>query len=229
VRSERHPSSTELYADGPHAATRQFEIGDADLGTERGVTTDLGLRFETDRASGEIRAFASRYDGYIYLSPTGEVADELPVYQYLQRDARFRGLELEAELPLGAGSGFTLGLTGDYVRGELEDGGNLPRIPPLRLGARLAWERGALGAGVGLERYFEQDEVTANELPTDAFTLLEADLRYRPQWGKADAVLFLRGSNLLDEDARVHSSPLRDELPLPGRSLTAGVRVGFGR
>ncbi len=229
VRSERHPSSTELYADGPHAATRQFEVGDADLRTERGVTADVGLRLGGSAVTGEIRAFASRYDGYIYLSPTGEEEDGLPVFQYLQRDADFWGLEFEAELPLGDGSGFTLGFTGDYVRGELRDGGNLPRIPPLRLGAKLAWERGDFGASVGLDHYFEQDEVTASELPTDSFTLLEADLRYRPRWGRADTVLFLRGSNLLDEDARVHSSPLKDELPLPGRSLTAGVRIGFGR
>lgn len=229
VRSERHPSATELYADGPHAATRQFEVGDVDLRTERGVTADLGLRLGSGAVTGEVRAFASRYDGYIYLSPTGAEEDGLPVFQYLQRDADFWGLELEAELPLGEDSGFTLGFTGDYVRGELRDGGNLPRIPPLRLGARLAWERGDLGASLGLEHYFEQDKVTVNELPTDSFTLLEADLRYRPRWGGADTVLFLRGSNLLDEDARVHSSPLKDELPLPGRSLTAGVRIAFGR
>jgi iron complex outermembrane receptor protein len=229
VRSERHPSATELYADGPHAATRQFEVGDANLGTERGVTADLGLRLEAGGVNGEIRAFASRYDGYIYLSPTGEELDELPVFQYLQRDARFWGLEFDAELPLGEDSGFTLGFTGDYVRGELEDGGDLPRIPPLRLGTTLGWERGALGASVGLEHYFEQDRVSGSELPTDAFTLLEADLTYRPRWGSTDTVLFLRGSNLLDEDARVHSSPLKDELPLPGRSLAAGIRIGFGR
>lgn len=229
VRSERHPSSTELYADGPHAATRQFEVGDAGLKTERGVTADLGLRLESAGASGEIRAFSSRYDGYIFLSPTGAEEDGLPVYRFLQREARFWGLEAEASLPLGADSGFTLGLSGDYVRGELDAGGNLPRIPPLRLGAKLAWERGALGASVDVERYFEQDEVTDNELATDGFTLLDAELRFRPAWGAADAVVFLRGSNLLDEEARVHSSPLKDELPLPGRSLSAGIRLAFGR
>lgn len=229
VRSERHPSSTELYADGPHAATRQYEIGDGGLDTERGVTGDLGLRVEAGGASGEIRVFASRYDGYIFLSPTGAEEDGLPVYQFLQRDARFRGLEAEASLPLGAGSGLTLGLSGDYVRGELDAGGDLPRMPPLRLGVSLSLERGAFGADVEAERYFEQDRVTEGELPTDAFTLVAASLRYRPDWAGRDVVLFLRGSNLLDEDARVHSSPLKDELPLPGRSLSAGLRIGFGR
>lgn len=41
------------------------------------------------------------------------------------------------------------------------------------------------------------------------------------------ALLFIRGSNLLDEDARRHASPLKDHAPLPGRSLGAGVRFEF--
>ncbi len=136
--SERHPSATELYADGPHVATQQFEVGDPDLDTERGVTGELGLRFGGEMLSGELRAFASRYHDYIFLSPTGAEEDELPVYQYLQQDARFEGLEAELEIPLGTGP-LTLGLTGEYLRGRLEDGGDLPRMPPFGLGARLAY------------------------------------------------------------------------------------------
>jgi iron complex outermembrane recepter protein len=229
VRSERHPSATELYADGPHAATRQFEIGDPDLSTERAVTADLGLRASAGVVTGEIRAFVSRYDGYIYLSPTGEEEDELPVFEYLQRDARFYGVEAEFELPLGTDSGFALTLSGDYVRGKLDRGGDLPRIPPLRLGARLGWTGGPFSTSLSAQHHFEQDQVSSSELPTDSYTLVDAELAWRPGWNRNNAVLFLRGRNLLDEDARVHSSPLKDDLPLPGRSLTAGLRIGFGR
>ena len=41
-------------------------------------------------------------------------------------------------------------------------------------------------------------------------------------------MLFLRATNLLDEDVRLHSSPLKDEVPLPGRSLSVGLRYSFG-
>lgn len=229
VRSERHPSATELYADGPHAATRQFEIGDASLRTERAVTADLGLRASAGTVSGEIRAFASRYDGYIFLSPTGEQLDELPVFEFLQRDARFYGVEAELELPLGTDSGFALTLSGDYVRGRLDSGGDLPRIPPLRLGARLGWAGGPLNASLSAQHHFGQDRISSSELPTDSYTLVDAELAWRPGRDRRGAVLFLRGRNLLDEDARMHSSPLKDDLPLPGRSLAAGLRLAFGR
>jgi iron complex outermembrane receptor protein len=39
--------------------------------------------------------------------------------------------------------------------------------------------------------------------------------------------VFLRGSNLLDEDARQHASPLKDIAPLPGRSFHLGARAEF--
>jgi len=39
--------------------------------------------------------------------------------------------------------------------------------------------------------------------------------------------LFIRGANLLNEEARRHTSFLKDRAPLPGRSGLVGVRVNF--
>ena len=226
-RSERHPSATELYANGPHVATQQFEIGDPDLDTERGITAEAGLRFDGDNVAGELRVFASRYDDYIFLSPTGAEADGLPVFAYRQQDSRFEGLEVEFEFPLGDGP-LSLALTGEYVRGRLDEDGDLPRMPPLGLGARLAYDDGRWSAGLVVNHHFKQDKLAELELPTDAYTMLDADLLFRPDWMGNGMMLFLRARNLLDEDARMHTSPLKDQLPLPGRSIGAGIRISFG-
>ena len=106
--------------------------------------------------------------------------------------------------------------------------GNLPRIPPLRIGAELAYARGAFGAALSARHSFEQDRVATGELPTDGYTLLDAGFTWRAPWGEGETLVFVRATNLLDEDARVHSSPLKDEVPLAGRSLAAGLRVSFG-
>ncbi len=225
--SDRHPSATELYADGPHVATQQFEVGDPDLDTERGVTAEAGLRLEGTGFTGELRVFASRYHDFIYLAPTGAEEDELPVFAYRQRDSRFEGVEAEFEIPFGD-SPVTLALTGEYLRGRLEGGDDLPRMPPLGLGARLGYDDGRWAASLTVTHHFEQDEVAAFELPTDAYTLLDADLVFRPDWLGDGVTLFLRGRNLADEDARLHTSPLKDQLPLPGRSIGAGIRMTFG-
>ena len=39
--------------------------------------------------------------------------------------------------------------------------------------------------------------------------------------------LFLDGTNLLDEEARAHTSFLKDVAPLPGRGFAFGVRTFF--
>lgn len=227
ARTERHPSATELYAFGPHAATGQFEVGNAGFRSERGLQADVGLRLESGTLGAELRAFASAYHGYLFLSPTGEVVEDLPVFEYLQDDASFRGIEVTATWTPG-NSGWSFGLTADAVRGSLGDGGDLPRMPPLRLGAEIAWQRDVLHAAVSARHSFGQDQVAGYELPTDAYTMLDAEFAWQPGWGGAGTRVFLRATNLLDEDARVHSSPLKDEVPLPGRSLAAGLRLSFG-
>lgn len=226
-RSERQPSATELYADGPHAATQQFEIGTPDLDTERGVTAEAGVRFQGESVSGEVRAFASRYHDFIYLAPTGGEIDGLPVFVYRQRNSRFEGIEAEVEIPVGD-TRLTVTLTGEYLRGRLEGGEDLPRMPPLGLGAKLGYDDGRWAASLALSHHFEQDEVAPLELPTDAYTMLDADVVFRPDWLRNGVTLFLRGRNLLDEDARLHTSPLKDQVPLPGRSIGAGIRMSFG-
>ena len=71
----------------------------------------------------------------------------------------------------------------------------------------------------------DQDDVAANELPTEGYTLLNAGISYT--FAQSGVYLFLRGTNLLDEEIRQHTSPLKDLVPLPGRSIHAGLRYEF--
>jgi len=227
--TERHPTSTELYADGPHLAVQRFELGDAALGTELARTADLALRSGFDGWQANVSLFLSDYRDFIYARATGMIEDDLPVVAFTTTDARFSGAEFELRTPnVESGAGrVSARLFGDYVRAEDGAGEPLPQVPPLRLGAALGLERGRLQLGVEALWHDAQDRLAVNELPTDGFTLLSADLAYRlPAWGRG-MLWFVRGSNLLDEDARRHVSPLKDRAPLAGRSVSAGVRLEF--
>ena len=57
--------------------------------------------------------------------------------------------------------------------------------------------------------------------------MLGAGLGYHGSFNEADFLLYLKGSNLLDEKARQHTSFIKDEVLLPGRNLTVGVRLEF--
>jgi iron complex outermembrane receptor protein len=45
--------------------------------------------------------------------------------------------------------------------------------------------------------------------------------------GGPELSVFLKGNNLLDEDARRHTSLVKDIAPLPGRNYQVGVRALF--
>jgi iron complex outermembrane receptor protein len=228
--TQRHPTSTELYADGAHIAIQRFEIGDATLRPEHAITVDASLRHQSERWSASFTAYRSAYRDYIYASLTGDIEDDLPVAVYVQRDAEFAGFEAEVELPelSIAGGSLSTKLVADTVRAKFDgSGGDLPQIPPLRVGAEARYSRGIWSAGVSAHRYSDQKRIADNELPTDGYTMLDADASWSLAVGARRLLTYLRADNLLDEDARRHTSPLKERAPLPGRSIGAGIRLEF--
>jgi len=108
-------------------------------------------------------------------------------------------------------------------------GRRLPLVvaPPLRFGASLHYDQDRYHLGLEAFYHDTQDRLAANELPTESYTLVEANASYRLPVGGSSVFLFLKGTNLLDEDARQHTSPLKDIVPLPGRSWHFGARAEF--
>jgi iron complex outermembrane receptor protein len=230
ARSERAPNAQELFADGPHAATRSYEIGDPGLGTERAVGLDLSLRRRTGPVTGALTVFTTDFSGYIFEQATGREEDGLDEYEYVQRDARFRGAELELTVHLHEATGqlADLRFMADTVRADNRDSGRpLPRITPTRVGAGLDLQRGDLGLTVDVRHGFEQDRTAPGETVSPAYTTVGASVVWRLRLFGSSAELFVRGTNLTDETVRVHTSFLKDVAPLAGRDLTAGVRLSF--
>jgi iron complex outermembrane receptor protein len=162
-RTERAPNDVELFADGPHLATQQFEIGDPSLNSETGLSLEGSARWEAGPLEVGLAVYRFAFDDFIYLDPTGAEEDGLPVFQATQADATFTGGELTAELDLGNALGVDWRLDGsaDIVRGKLDDGGNLPRIPPVSAMLSIEGEVGIVSARL------EARWATSNSPPTD--------------------------------------------------------------
>jgi iron complex outermembrane receptor protein len=230
--AERLPVAEELYANGPHLASGAIEVGDPSLGVETSQHFDVGLRKTGDGLTWAITAFVTNYDAFIYLSDTGVVdpIENLPIFDFVQQDAQFLGLEAELFTPIAQmGSGeLDLRLFADFVDAELDNGENVPRIPPLRYGARLSYHSDRFVAGLEAALYDDQTDIAPFEEPTEGYTLLSADLSWALTAGEGmDLSLFLRGTNLLDEEARRHTSLVKDSAPLPGMNVAFGVRAMF--
>ena len=220
------------------------------------VSTNLDITFRKFTGSWGYSAsfFYNQADDYIFQTSTGLIAlseheehgeheeeelegeheehrhdehgDEegLPIYYFQQADADIWGFEAETYVDLTD----TLRLTvfGDYIRAEVE-GDNLPRTPPMRFGSELSYVNDGLSADVGFTWYDDQNEVASFETTTDGYTLVNASVQYEFGSQGIDWVVFARGENLTDEEARVHTSFLKDQAPLPGRNFTMGVRALF--
>ncbi|TCT23568.1 TonB-dependent receptor [Thermomonas haemolytica] len=235
-RAERAPVEEELFSDGPHIATLAYEIGNAGLRKEAANQLELGLQYQADWVEAKVSAYYNRFDNFIYLADTGntwyweEGDQDLPVRQWTQANARFRGLEGEASFHLARNDSgdWDLRVFGDTVRATLANGGgNLPRIAPARLGAQLRWQHENWRAALGATRTSRQNDVAANETPTAGYTLVDAHLSRHFDSGNLSWELFADGSNLTNQVARVHTSFLKDQVMLPGRSVGFGVRVFF--
>ncbi len=230
--AERLPGTEELYSNGPHLATHTIEIGDPTLVAERSRHIDIGIRRTGDALTWAVTAFTTDYADYIYLDDTGVVdpGEMLPIFAFTQADARLRGVEAELALPIAEVRAGQVGIRifADTVDGELDSGSHLPQMPPRRFGARLQYEGMRIAAGLEASRYADQDRIAEHETPTSGYTMLNADLQWTLGEDRGTSYqLFLRGTNLLDEDARRHTSFLKDELPLPGRNYSAGFRARF--
>ena len=228
-RAERAPSAEELFAEGTHVATSTYEIGDPFLDTEQADRIEIGAHLHGERFEGRAAIYQTRFDDFIFLAETGLEIDELPVRLWTQADADFRGWEIEGTVTLAEAANGTWTLRGfaDGVTGELDAGGNLPRIAPGRFGLDLGWTLDAWRAGLGAVRYQSQDDVAEGETRTAGYTLVNAQVAYHWDTQTFGWEAYLQGSNLTDEEARVHTSFLKDVAPLMGRNLTAGLRVFF--
>ena len=228
--SSRAPVIEELFSNGPHLATQSFEVGDPGLGAERATNLSATLSRNTERFAFHATAYRNGFANFIYQQWTGEEEDELPVAVYVQDDASFVGLDLAVEykwLEFANGE-VSLRLMYDLVDAELDisGNGNMPRLPPSRIGLGIDGDWGDLTTSLDYRRMADSDDVAVNELPTDGWTDVRAYIGYRLPAAEGLEV-FLQGRNLTDEEQREHVSAIKDLAPLPGRTLEAGVRIRF--
>jgi iron complex outermembrane receptor protein len=82
--------------------------------------------------------------------------------------------------------------------------------------------------GVEAPRYDKQTDTASFEEATAGYTMADADFRWRIERARGMPLdLFVKASNLSDEEARKHTSFVKDVAPLPGRNYAVGVRTSW--
>ncbi len=229
--NERAPSYFELYANGPHIATGQFEVGNTNFKKERSNGIDAQIRWKDAKNSLNLGAYYTRFSNFIGLFDTGtefeiEPGEFLPISEFRAVPATFKGLEADGRFNLV--DNLDLTVRGDYVHArDTRNNDYLPRISPLRLGAGLQYALNGFSARLDVLRAFNQNNTAENELATDGYTNVTALLAYKLPV-KFNVELFAKANNLLNEEIREHTSFLKDIAPAAGeRALMIGARADF--
>ncbi|MEH2519681.1 iron complex outermembrane receptor protein [Bradyrhizobium sp. AZCC 1610] len=246
---ERAPKPAELFSRGPHEATVTFDIGNPNLSMETAKSIEIGLRRATGPFRFEATAYYTKFNGFIYRRLTGNTCEDVacvapadPAFPlelnqaiYSQRDATFRGGEFQSQLDIGPLNGGIWGVENqfDVVRATFDDGTNVPRIPPVRVGGGLFWRDANWLTRINLLHAFAQNDIApVGETPTAGYNLLKAEVSYRtkldPSWfGAREMLVGLVGNNLLNENIRNSASFNKDEVLLPGIGVRAFANLKF--
>jgi iron complex outermembrane receptor protein len=238
-RTERAPTAEELFANGAHAGTQAYELGNPNFQLEKSWGLEATLHAHGEGYSFDASAYYNWFSNYIAdnqvaqivcetaAAPSGRTVD-LPCFQSSQSDARYYGVEASGSIKLAQLGAYALNVDalGDYVHATIVDRGPVPRIPPMRVLGGIEAQSDRLSGRIEVEHVFAQNRVAAFETTTRDFTLVNLSAQWQPFAGNK-TTLTLSANNLFDADARRHASFLKDFAPLAGRDIRVTVRFAI--
>jgi iron complex outermembrane receptor protein/hemoglobin/transferrin/lactoferrin receptor protein len=239
-RGFRAPDLFEMYAAGVHGGVAAEQFGDAGLSEETSLGGDLQARWRGERWDWTATTYVTSFSDYIFLADTGAVSGGLPIFKVDQADATLYGGDLSTSYR--ATDWLTLEGVYEWVRGEFDDGGDVPLLPAdqlqltaifsqdslgvlespeFRIGIRHAWSKDAAGA---LEPFSQFDQnPNFGTASTDAYTLL--DLGFGFDYKAVSVDIGVR--NATDEDYRDFLDTYKGYALSPGRNVVFQVSAGF--
>lgn len=248
-RAQRAPDVQELFASGPHFATRSFEIGRLNLDAEQTNHYELGLRFNGNQVSMQANGYYKSIQDFIYLENQGvffnlapdpprfqlacaDLRSCLPVFGYQANTANFAGYEAQitAHPRLGLPISPYLTLFSDYVRGWFQNEalGDVPRLPPLRFGGEIGFQWAQWRGALRYTHALQQNKPGNLETNTPRYDRLDLDLSYDWKMSNYRKILFFaKLSNMTNTTIRNSTSFLRNFAPEAGFSALAGMSATF--
>jgi iron complex outermembrane receptor protein/hemoglobin/transferrin/lactoferrin receptor protein len=243
-RGFRAPSLFDLYVNGVHGGVAAFQRGNPDLDPETSFNADLSLRWQTPRWRMKWTGYAYRINNFIFLEDTGEFTDPqetTPIFQVSQDDADLYGTDATVTGQLRPW--LQVSSTAEWVIGELDEGGEVPLLPPFRFRSEGRVERDRWGifreAFTGLTvRYTPGKDAAGPQEPfsqfdappppfgtasTEDYVLLDwaAGLRWR------DTALRITADNLLDRDYVDFLDTYKNITLGPGRNIRIQLSQTF--
>lgn len=234
--AQRLPTAEELFSNQsgigeliPHLATATIEVGNPLLNHETANNFDVGLRYKNENFRFNLALFYNRIKDYIFLQNAGEFSEDIPIFNYQQQDATFKGYEIDLSYKFNDAfnNQWNYRIFTDKTNAELNDHTNIPRIPANRFGLDLGWLRGDWAINLDFVNVSRQNKIAEFELPTDSYNVLNMSVNWIYSGNKTETLVFFKANNIFNEEIREHASFIKDIAPRPSRSITTGLRVTF--
>ncbi|AFL82237.1 outer membrane receptor protein [Aequorivita sublithincola DSM 14238] len=228
----RAPNLAELTSNGIHEGTNRYERGNQNLTNEQNFQTDIALEYRNEHVELFANGFYNAVSDYIFISPTNEMMDDTPVYDYLQNNANLYGGEFGFHLHPHPLDWLHFESSFETVTGKLDNDDYLPLIPANSLRNTFRVElndgktRKSSSAFVTLENTFSQKNISKFETRTGGYSLLSAGIESSFQLQKVLLKLGINGTNLTDKAYVSHLSRFKpDGIFNIGRSINVNLKV----
>lgn len=229
-RSFRLPGANELASNGVHHGTFRHEQGDPTLSSEKGWQIDMSYIFEHKGIMVSISPFASWFENYIYLKPTGEwsiLPHSGQINKYTGAEVIFAGTEVAFGIDFL--QRFNYSFSGEYVYTYNRDE-NIPLAfsAPASMRNTLKWQKDKHQIHIELQSIATQNRVARNEATTSGANLLHAGAQTDISIGNFKLELSLLLQNILNKEYYNHLSFYRRvEIPESGRNIQLLIKIPF--
>mgnify|MGYP006127454127 CR=1 FL=1 len=230
----RAPNLAELTSNGVHHGTNRFEIGNNDLENEKNTQIDISIEYKTEHLEFFINGFHNQINNYIYLTPTGEIEDESPVFSYVQENAKLYGGEIGFHLHPHPADWLHLESIFETVIGKQKNGNYLPLIPANSWTNTFRteytdqnWVKNAYSA-VTFKSVFSQKNIHSFETKTSSYNLLHLSFGGDFSIKKMHFNTSLAVQNVLNKKYMSHLSRLKvDGILNQGRNFVLSINFNL--
>ena len=231
----RAPNVSELLSNGEHGGVGRIEVGDQNLESESATQFDFAVNYEKNGLKIIANPFYNSINDYIFITPTGERGeDDLPIFAYLQEDATLYGGEFNLNYHPPSLPKLTFQTGAALTYADNSNGEPLPFIPPVNFNSRVSYDFN-VGKQVKLHSAYiqmlnslEQNRIAQEELPNDAYTLL--NLGFNASYKKLDFNFAVKNIfNTIYTDHLSRLKTLFDDvaIPNPGSDVVFNLKYNF--
>jgi iron complex outermembrane receptor protein len=228
---ERLPASSELFWNGYHHATDSYILGDRNLEKENSLNFDFDLYLNSGNWVTQFGTYYYNFFNYIYQSPMAETTDPFhssPVWKMSEVKAKMYGGAFKQGYLSDFGKHkLDFWFSFEAIRGEINSGGNIPRISPITATFEINHEYKKYSGNLKYKYVDESRFEAENETKTDSYGWLSARVNYKDSYGNYLYKIFISGENLSDEVAKNHISFLKDTALLSGRQTSFGLEIEY--